>query len=1759
MTDNLVGQTIRGYELRDEIGQGGFGAVYRAFQPVIDREVAIKVILPQYASQPEFIRRFETEAQMVAHLEHPFIIPLYDYWRDPTGAYLVMRWLRGGSLAARLKTQGAMSPADVAHLLNAIGGALAYAHRNGVIHRDLKPDNILLDDSGNPYLADFGIAKDVAHNAPDSGLESISGSPAYIAPEQIKVQAVVPQTDIYSLGMMLFEMLTGEKPFSETLSFSALMDKQLNEPLPLLYDVRPDLPDALDAVLQKATAKDPAERYVDVTTMIKEFEAALEANAPSAAAPVSPISLDEEVELENPYKGLRAFQEADAVDFYGRKALVEQLLNRLGESAQGSHFLAVIGPSGSGKSSVVKAGVLPAVRRAGLPGSDSWFIAEMTPSASPIDQLARALEKVSANYVPGLTEILKADASGLLNAVNRLLPEDSTTQLLLVIDQFEEVFTLIDAEAVRAHLMNSLRVAVTDPASRLRVIVTLRADFVDRPLQYVDFGELIRRRNEFVLPLAPDELREAIVGPAQGVGAAVEDELLTTIVKEVGDQPGALPLLQYALTELFDRRKGRRLTLEAYRASGGVLGALARRAEELYSGLDKDGQEAARQLFLRLVTLGEGTEDTRRRVKRTELTAIGGDQKALNNVIDTYVRYRLLTIDRDAESRTPTIEVAHEALIRTWRRLREWLNVSREDLRIQRRLMAAAAEWNNGKRETSFLASGMRLDQFEGWSKETSLSLGQDEKDYLAASLAERDKQHAQEAARKAREAATARLARNFQAITVVLGIVGVLAVIFVIVAVNQTSAANSQVSTAVLQVALIQSTLTPAQQNLAVANTQVAASGLTLTPAQQNLMAAIGQVATAQTQVAVSGQTLTPARVSLDKANAAVAVANTQVAMSGMTLTPAQQNLIAAVGQVAIAQTQVAVSGQTLTPAKLSLDRANAQVAVAQTQVAVSGQTLTPARLSLDSANSAVAVANTQVAVSGMTLTPAKQQLDAANGLIATANTQVAAAQAQAVVYGLTLTPVQQYLATARGQVAGAQTQVALSGQTLTPVQSTLGAVSTQVAQAGVTLTAQSDNIYTSNRASQADDVLSTNGDPQIAALLSIDGLRRMYAPQVDAALVQAISLRGQVRVFGTSYLVLSGEVSHDGKLVAATTNEHVVVLWDAQSGGLLATLKGHTNAVNDVAFSPDDQQLVSGSSDGTAIIWSTVSFTAIRTLSGVSDRIGAVGWSPDGKTIATGTDQNGAILWDAATGAQIRKLYQANIPESVRKITFAPNSLTLLTAGGTAARLWDVHTGVLQATYQRSPVEVTAIAFAPSGTQILMGGNDGLVEIWGIRDTKPSSTFRSSSQSQATDAMDAVAFSPDANRVAAGSYNNTAYIWSVQDGSLQRTLNGHNAAVVSVSFTQDSQNLMTASNDGSVRLWTLCPSACDSRVWRDHRDSVAAIAVSHHPIRGHMMAATGGSDNQILLWDLVKGTRQAKQMGKFADTLSLEFSPDDSLLLATSSDRIVRLWDLKAQTDPKELTDGKDTAATSAQFTSDGSGILIAEANGLEILDSHTLKPVQVYDIKTDLALLSPDGNYLLAVTGGNVVLYNAHTGSFLASLPVTGGVSPEFAFSPDSRRAAITTGSTVTVLDVATWKPVLPVPVGHLKPVNSVAFSPDGTRFLTTSEDNTARVWDSATGALLRTLVGHTKPVQVGVFSRDGKLVLTGSVDHTVRVWDTDYHDFLTYACKSLSRDLTTEERTLFNIGSGPTCPIVTPPATLTPTPAVTSTATLTPTPR
>jgi DNA-binding CsgD family transcriptional regulator/WD40 repeat protein len=414
-------------------------------------------------------------------------------------------------------------------------------------------------------------------------------------------------------------------------------------------------------------------------------------------------------ELRNPYKGLRAFQESDAADFFGRERLVERILALLSGSAGDGSSVTVVGPSGCGKSSVVLAGVLPAVRQGAIAGSVQWTVATMLPGSQPSDALVAALHERDEDALPAARDVI------------------------LVIDQLEELYTLCGTDA-RARFADDLAEAMDDPGHQVRVITTLRADFYERVLHDPGLAPLLETGTVPVPPLTDDELEQAVVGPAGRSGATIEPGLAAVLVSDVRGQPGALPLLQYALTELFDRSEHGLLRLDDYREIGGVGGAVSTRAEELYRAGTAIEQPATRRVLTRLVSLGEGTEDTRRRVRVREL----GDLPGTRVVLARFGQARLLSFDRDPRSGEPTIELAHEALLREWPRLQSWLTDDRDGLRIHRELTISASAWDERGRDAGELYRGGRLEVAERWSDAHGDDLNPTEARFLSASLAQR-------------------------------------------------------------------------------------------------------------------------------------------------------------------------------------------------------------------------------------------------------------------------------------------------------------------------------------------------------------------------------------------------------------------------------------------------------------------------------------------------------------------------------------------------------------------------------------------------------------------------------------------------------------------------------------------------------------------------------------------------------------------------------------------------------------------------------------------------------------------------------------------------------------------------------------------------------------------------------------------------------------------------------------------------------------
>src|SRR5215207_8807108 len=392
-----------------------------------------------------------------------------------------------------------------------------------------------------------------------------------------------------------------------------------------------------------------------------------------------------------PFKGLASFDVADAAYFFGRERLVAELVARL----VGAPLLAVVGPSGGGKSSVLRAGLLPALSAGVLPGSEAWRQTAMRPGRHPVRELDRARERLGDR------------------------------RALLAIDQFEEALTVCEDAAECAAFLDAIVQAAHEPEGRVIVALALRADFYGRCAVHGDFADLLEANQVLVGPMGRDELRRAIERPAQRVGLRVEPELTDALLADVEGEPGGLPLLSTALLELWEHRRGRRLTLAAYERSGGVRGAVARLAEDAYGRLGPEQQLLARSVLLRLVEINEDGAVTRRRVAPSEL-----DLEDDDDVVELLTTRRLLTAGEGA------LEVAHEALAREWPRLRDWLRQDAEGRRLGRHLRAAAHEWHAGGRDRAELYRGARLASALEWSRTHRGELNATEREFLAESHA---------------------------------------------------------------------------------------------------------------------------------------------------------------------------------------------------------------------------------------------------------------------------------------------------------------------------------------------------------------------------------------------------------------------------------------------------------------------------------------------------------------------------------------------------------------------------------------------------------------------------------------------------------------------------------------------------------------------------------------------------------------------------------------------------------------------------------------------------------------------------------------------------------------------------------------------------------------------------------------------------------------------------------------------------------------
>ena len=1385
---DLRGEQLRGYRLLEKIDDGPTGVVFRAIQPHVERDVAVKIFHEGVASDPTFVKRFEAEAQVVAALEHPHIAPIHDYWREPGRAYVVSRYLRGGSLRARKERGESLERDQALRVVEQIALALAFAHRQGVAHGDIGSSNILFDPEGNAYLGDFLIG-----TGPSSD----------------------PSKDVRELAGLAKRMNPNETSFVEFVE---------------QVEVGTGTPGADALALAARRALEP--------TMI----------APSPR-----------VEERNPYKGLRAFTEADTRDFFGRRELTRRFVARLRESGPGSRFLAVVGPSGCGKSSVVRAGLVPTIRNGALGNQEAPFIAEMFPGAHPIEELEAALVRIAVRPVPRLHERLASGSRGLLEAIDLVAPE---ADVVLVVDQFEEVFTLATDERERALFLESLRVAAADPESRLHVIVTLRADFYDRPLAYPRFGELLAERTEAVPPLTPDEFELAIRGPAEGIGVRLEAGIVAEMIADAAHQPGALPLLQYALTELFERRDDERLTLAAYREIGRIAGALSARADRIHEAMDPRGRRATRQVFLRLVALGEGRQDTRRRVAMSELDSLEVEKEAIDGVLDSFGEHRFLTFDREPSTREPTVEIAHEAMLSAWGRLRTWIDDAREDLRHDQGLARAAAEWRGSHRDSSFLMRGARLDQLEAWAATTDLAIGRPQRAYLKASVEQRDRERQEEKLRRDHETQIERRsARRLRGLVAVFAAAALIAGSLTVIATNQSRRAGRETDRAAREarVATARELAAAAVANLEVdpelsvllaseaVDTTRSSDGTVLPEAEDALHRALGASRLEMVVPGVGGILAWSSKgVFVTEGPEGAGIIDIRDAETGRSALPPLDGHVGDINDVAFSPdgSRLASSGDdgrlmVWDPSRGRLLASRSAVGdVWGPSFSADGSLVAAAWLDEDTFKGTVRVLDLSAKRVVSTL-HVREAVDTALSPSGHRVAIVSRSQAGAVfdletgkeLYelsepnccptlvprGVSWSPDGRYLAASSTEITrvwdagtgrlrhrlsghtGTVHNVAWSGDSSRLLTGSgdgtakvweigkgvreLWSLTARDTRAGIVGVAFSPN-GTRVMAGDADITavsiwdLGRDGDAEWANL-PVSGSQQEFMPnggrlvapsgrQGRAVTIWDLNTGRDLRTIGPGtdgFWFQSIDVSPNGGSIALGGGDDssrfggdAVRLWDSTTGEELYRIR-HELDVNDVVFSPDGEHLATASFDGKVKIIDRHGRVS-RVLQDEGFYLEAVRFSPDGRLVAaTAFRESGGkhvTIWNWARGEVVRTI----------------------------------------------PADTFWMDFDPSGPRIAISLPDGRAEIWNVESGARTAVLTGHS-GELTD----IAYSPDGSRVATTTVDGTIRLSKTDTGAQQLVLRTPGCLVASVSFSPDGSKLASASPcyGGVVRVWAL------------------------------------------------------------------------------------------------------------------------------------------------------------------------------------------------------------------------------------------------------------------------------------------------------------------------------------------------------------------
>ena len=1055
-----------------------------------------------------------------------------------------------------------------------------------------------------------------------------------------------------------------------------------------------------------------------------------------------------------PYMGLQAFNEASSEYFYGRESLVQKLLNHVSHKPT----MAVVGASGSGKSSAVQAGLMAQLRQGKqIPGSEYWWLGCFRPGSQPIKALAKVLSDIQERKLQAQQQL---QVEGLLyqgvEGFVQLLRTRVEPIVVLIIDQFEELFTLA-CDNERQKFIELILGAVKHAGDRFKLVLTIRADFVGACLENAELSQILQKDTILVPPyLTEADYRRAIIKPAEQVGLQVESGLVEVLLQDLDRSSGDLPLLQFALQQLWEHRANGQLTLESYHKLEGVKGALERQAQTVYDNLDPEVQACARWIFLNLTQLGEGTEDTRRRLTKSDLIVEKYPAALVNKTLRILTNAKLLVVNLDSgnnigQSRSAanlpeddelfleamrqeaTVEVVHEILIRHWSSLRWWLEENRTRLRSQRQIEQAAVLWLQKDKQNDFLLKGVRLAEAEEIYIKYTDELSNTAKEYVATCID----------AREAEQRLAKKRLRRAQLTAAALGILSLAATVFGVDVHRQKL---------ITQIENIDSLTSVAEAQL-LSNQQLESLITSVTAGKQlEQISSLGKIlvgndnweetkhkTTATLQQSIYGtQELNRLKGHSQKVNAVNISSDGEIyatASDDETIKVWQQN-----GTLLKTLTKEQAKTNTILVnfSDINLENFNRL------------QTAPDSPIPILTQGGSYVISDDEDRLVQF------QSRSDRRSIISYSHSES--------VNNISISNDEKLLATTT--IDGKINIWTKEGILLQTISGHTGEVADlkfvpskdsdryKLISAGVDKTVRIWQVF-DRSGNLHKEIYSTDFSPispNLYASAEGDGKINVWR-NVDGEQTIVRTLPGHDK---TISLI---KYSPDGQIIASASWDNTVKLWDAKTGELINTLK-HKDAVNSIAFRPDSQSLISGTEDNNIYIWHILKQPKTpKVLTGHTDSIKAVTVSPNGKLIASAGYDNKIKLWTTA--------------------------------------------GELLQTIDAHNLAITSLAFTLD-SNLASSSWDNTIKLWSIADAGKSSTLLHTLTGH-QDGVTTISLNSEGTVLASGSADRYIKLWNTKTGELIKNLRGHTSQINSLTFSSDDRAIISGEAQQGLFWWNL------------------------------------------------------------------------------------------------------------------------------------------------------------------------------------------------------------------------------------------------------------------------------------------------------------------------------------------------------------------